>query len=494
MTVARTDYRRRLEAQILRWQGRLDMPEVDRVLPWIYSAVLFVVLALLSLARYRSVDTGVDLGGWVQGAWLIGEGLDAESTITGNHLFAPQASFLFWPLAQITRFLPTAGTLLVVQSAALALAVVPLYRLARRSAKLRVGAATVLVLAYSLYPAVHALNLADFHPEALAVPALIAAFVAIRAEKWWRFALLVSVAVLARADLALAVAGLGILLATEGHRRAGTLTAVASLSWFLLAVLVIEPRLAAEGVEQVQFLGEYGDTPFGVLGGIVTSPVQFLTDVFSRANFEHMVGLFAPLLFLPLVAPRFFLPIVPLQMLYLASSVPDEAPAPELDVAAIAFLMVAAVFGLARTGQIRVELVNVDRRVLVALAVTAVVFFVRDAPSTAYEEPWDWASRDSRDQARREAIDLVPDDAPVQASARALAFLAERGVVYLLDTSGSVIAAERGLEGTDFVLLDETDAEGWSTVWLDNFDRNLQRNGYQQVYRAEGVTLYQQVG
>ncbi|MDH3705282.1 MAG: DUF2079 domain-containing protein [Acidimicrobiia bacterium] len=490
MAVAQ-DYRRRFEASLLRWQGRLDMPEVDRVLPWIYSAILFVVLASLSLARYRSIDTGVDLAGWVQGAWLLGEGVPPESTITGNHIFAPQAAFGFWPIAQIARILPTAPTLLVIQSAALAVAVVPLYRLARRSAKLRVGAATVLVLAYSLYPAVHSLNLADFHPEALAVPAFIAAFVALRAERWWRFALLVSVAVLMRADLALAVAGLGVLLASEGHRRAGIWTTVLALGWFSFAVLIVEPALIPDGVDQVEYLSHYGDTPLGVAGGILTNPLEFLGDVFSRANFEHMVGLFAPLLFLPLVAPRYFLPIVPLQMLYLAASVPEEAPAPELNVPAISFLLVAATFALARTGQIRVELVNVDNRVLVALAVTAVVFFLRDAPSTAYEEPWHWASRSSEDQARRAAIDLVPDDIGVQATSSALTMLAERDLVYELDTSANVIQAERGLRATEFVLFDQSDAESWSTVWVDNFDRNLQRDGYIQVYRAEGVVLYQ---
>ena len=470
------------------------MPEVDRVLPWIYAVFLFVALALLSLARYRSLDTGTDLAAWVQGAWLIGEGGDLETTITGDHLFAPQAAVLFWPLAQIARLVPTATTLLLVQSAALAVAVVPLYRLARRWAKLRVGAASVLVLAYSLYPALQELNLADFHPETLAVPLFIAAFLAIRDERWWRFGLLVGLAVLARADLALAVAGMGVLLFTEGRRRIGLATVLVSLGWFLFAVLVIEPRLAAEGVAHVEFFGDYGDTPLGVLGGIITNPIQFLTDVFTRTNFEYLVGLFAPLLFLPLVAPRYFLPMVPLQMLYLASTAMDESPPAELSVPAVAFLMVAATFALARTGQIRVELVNVDRRVLSALAVTAVVFFARDAPSTPYEEPWDWGSRDAQDQARRAAIEMIPDDAGVQATPRALVGVAERAVVYELDTSESVIQAERGLRRTEYVLFDEGDAEGWSRVWFDNFDRNLQHDGYRQEYRAEGVTLYRRVG
>lgn len=483
-----------MEASLLRWQGRLDMPEVDRVLPWIYSAILFTVLSLLSLARYRSFDTGPDLAAWVQGAWLVAEGQGLDSSVAGDHLLAPQSALLFWPIAQLCRVLPTAATLLVIQAAALALTVVPLYRLARRCAKLRVGAATGLVLAYSLYPAVHRLNLADFHPEALAVPLLVAAAYAARTERWVRFAVLTVLAVLTRADLALAVAGVGILLITEGRRRIGAATTAASLGWFVLAVLVFEPRLAADGVAHIEYFGDYGDTPMGVVGGVLSHPIQFFNDVFSRANFEHLVGLFAPLLFLPLVAPRHFLPMVPLQLIYLAASVPDEAPPPELNVPAIAFLMVAATFALARTGQIRVELVNVDRRILAAVVVTAVVFFVRDAPSTPYEEPWNWGSRDANDQARRAAVGLVPDDASVQSSTRGLTHLAERAEVFELDTSGSVIQAERALASTDYILFDQLDAPEWSSVWFDNFDRNLQRNGYAPQYRAEGVTLYRRAG
>ena len=59
-------FRRRADNLILRWQGRLDSPASDQVLPWTVAAVLFVVLVLLSLAQARSLMGTPDLAAYTQ--------------------------------------------------------------------------------------------------------------------------------------------------------------------------------------------------------------------------------------------------------------------------------------------------------------------------------------------------------------------------------------------------------------------------------------------
>ena len=49
------------------------------------------------------------------------------------------------------------------------------------------------------------------------------------------------------------------------------------------------------------------------------------------------------------------------------------------------------------------EKVSIDRRVLITMAVAAVSFFVLYAPSSIYEQPWDWGGQDAADGARIEA-------------------------------------------------------------------------------------------
>ena len=49
-------------------------------------------------------------------------------------------------------------------------------------------------------------------------------------------------------------------------------------------------------------------------------------DLVLEENFAVIVFLLAPVLFLPLLAPRYLLPVVPLEVVYLVADVPDLAP------------------------------------------------------------------------------------------------------------------------------------------------------------------------
>ena len=46
-----------------------------------------------------------------------------------------------------------------------------------------------LVVVYALYPTLHNLNLTGFHPEVLALPALLGAMYYGLSSRWWPFAL-----------------------------------------------------------------------------------------------------------------------------------------------------------------------------------------------------------------------------------------------------------------------------------------------------------------
>ncbi len=427
--------RRRIDNSLLRWQARLDSEWSDRILPWTLSGVLFVVFVTLSLARARTFEGGEDLGVYTQAAWLIVHSADPIVTLNdGTHVLSQQASFLFYPVAWLTRWTPTIPTLLVVQSAALALGVVPLWHIGRRLANLRVVAVGVLVWAYAFYPAVHRLNLGDFHPEVLAVPALLAAALYGLSGRWWLYAAFCALAVAARADLALAVAGMGILLMREGHRRAAVLTAVAGLTYTVLAVSVIQPGYGAGGYAHVESFAAFGDTPLEVGWGMLSHPWQVIEELTIEDNFSVIVFLLAPLFFLPVLAPRFLVPVLPLELLYLVAEVESEAAFTQQTVAITSFAFLATGFALARIGRQGVERVFVDGRVLGALILVSTVFFVRDAPASPYRAPWAWGGRDAADQARLDAVDLVDDQDAVRASPALLPLLAERAEVYLLDT------------------------------------------------------------
>ena len=487
---ARVGIRRRIDKAVLRWQGRLDADWADRFVPWSATALLFALLVALSLARARSLDGGAELGEFTQAAWLVARGAAPFVTITDTHLLAEQAAFVFYPIAWSTRVLPIIPTLLVVQSAVLALGVIPLWWLARWVAKLRVGAATVLVVAYMLYPALHDLNLADFHPEVVALPALLAAALFGLTDRWRAYAVAVAVILLCRADLGLAVAALGIVLAVEGRRRAGAWSMAVGIGWTLLAVLVVQPHFGDGVFIHADAFTTYGDTPWAIFGSILTSPVQVLGDLTSEQNFDVAVVLLAPVAFLPVLAPRFLLPILPLEALYLLADTPTgEATRPEHTIAITAFIFLATTFALARIGRQSVSRVSVDRRILGALLFASAVFFVRDAASSPYRHPWDWGGRDAVDAARLEAADLVGPFAPVRASSSLLPLLGEREGVYLLDTDGNP-HVRRAAEDAYAIVFDAEAASDWDDEARRRFHGGLERSGFERISTDEGVWVY----
>ncbi len=85
----------------------------------------------------------------------------------------------------------------------------------------------------------------------------------------------------------------------------------------------------------------------------------------------------------------------------------DLSPAAAHIAPALAFVFIALVFALERIGTPSVTRVNVDRRVLLALLAGATLFFVTEAPTSPYRQPWAWGSRDAVDGARIEAADRI---------------------------------------------------------------------------------------
>lgn len=483
-------WRRRVDNLSLRWQARLDSETADKVVPWAAAGLLWLVLAALALAQAHSLRTGEDLAVYVQATWLINEGEPAYSTIRQAHFLADQAGLLVYPVAYVAGLLPTIPTLLILQSGMLALGVVPLWRIARRVADLRVGASSVVIAAYALYPPIHEINLAGFHLAALALPALLGAVLFALTDRWWAFWGCVAVALLCRADYGLVIAGLGVLLVVRGQRRPGVAAIAVGLGWMILALGVVQPYYADGAFVHSDAFVDYGSSPLGVIASMLTSPFQVVADVFDEANFEVLVLLLAPVFFLPFVAPRYLLPVLPLQALYLISNVAEgRSVRPEHNVAITAFVFVATVFALVRIGRRSIERVNVAGRMLAALLLAVTVFFIRDAPSSPYAAPWEWAVRDAADDSRVEAVELISDTAPVRASPSLLPLLAERPDIQPLDTTGNP-HVRRAAQDVDVIVLDDDSAPDWDDDSRRRFQEGLEVLGFTEQFSENGITVF----
>ena len=510
--VAGPGLRRRWDRQVLRLSGLLDGERADRILPWLLAGLAFAIFVALDAAAVRSLEGGSGLAPWLQAAWRRQHDW-AGSPVGGADPARSTWSLVAEPVLWLTRFVPAEAVFTTVQAGALALAVVPLWRLARDDAHLRVGASVVVATAFLLAPTLHRTNLSTFHPEAIALPALLWAYLLARRDRWRGFAALVVVVLACRADLGLSVAALGIVLATQGRRLAGLATAGAGLAWSIVAVIVLDPAVPDRSLTPAGEFVARATTPLAVLPRLLAHPVAELRELLAEPSVLFLVVVLAPLLFLPLVSPRklvMALPALALAMIADRSvqrvaqeGVLDLSPAAAHIAPALAFVFVALVFALERIGELSVTRVNVDRRVLLALLAGATLFFVTEAPTSPYRQPWAWGSRDALDGARLLAADEVRPGDAVAVSPTATALVAERARLVELPPDPVDLTVERVASvaaAVDVVLLDTAEVAGpdgdpvWTAARRRRVLRRFAARGFRPTFEAEDVFVLERRG
>ena len=479
---------RRLDWLLLRWQARLDANWADRMLPWLLAAAVFVVYAGVALARVDRVDAGVALGRHVQAAWHLAEGRPPDLTIGADgNLFTDRLPLLFVPLAALTRVLPATSTLLVVQAAALAVGVVPVWLLARKVVRLRVGAALALAFAYACHPAIADLSLGDFNPQSLALSPLLAAAYFVERKAWGRFALVSVIAVLWSSELGLVIAAYGVVLFVEGERRVGVRAAVGGMAWTLVALLAVQAPLGRTGVVAPGAFADYGDGGFEVLVEMLRNPFRPVVDMLSRAEIATVAWVLAPLAFLPVLSFRKLLPALPVTALVLVADVPLRGgDGGGRMVPLVAFSFVAATFALTRFGRPSIERVIVDRRLLSLVALAAVAALLTTSPMSPYERPW---SVDGEgEEAQRDVLAAVPPLVPVRVPAELVTEVADRRRVELMppgEMDPAVLAA-----GVDALVIDESTYPALDAAERHALRRSIDTQGMVQIERSGTLVVF----
>jgi uncharacterized membrane protein len=324
------------------------MARVDRRAPlalWLGAGAFAAGFGALSMLRQRSFETGrFDLGNMVQAVWFTAHGhplrvtnLRGEQALRlGAHL--DPVLVLFAPLWWIW---PSPDLLLVTQSIALALGALPVYWLGRKHLRSR-RAGLGFALAYLVYPATTWLALNEFHPGALATPALLFAFWYLDEDRLVPFALFALFAAICREDMPLVLAGYGVWYAlARGRRREGTLIAVASLFWVFAAAVLVIPQFRGG---QTPFVGRYSEARAAALH----HPWTLFNLAFDHIGIRYLLTLLLPLAALSLFAPIALAALPPL-VLNLLSAVPAQSSIHfHYTAPVIAPLVAAAVLGGAR--------------------------------------------------------------------------------------------------------------------------------------------------
>ena len=156
-------------------------------------------------------STAFDLGIFDQAIYLISQGTSPISSLMGFHILGDHAAFIFYPLALLYLIHPSVYWLFAVQALGLASGAVLTWYIARHRG-LKADIAIALAGTYLLYPLVFNVNLFDFHPEVIALPALLGAILAAQLGQIGWFCLAILIVLACKEVLSLTVVAMGVWL------------------------------------------------------------------------------------------------------------------------------------------------------------------------------------------------------------------------------------------------------------------------------------------
>ncbi|MEH2047305.1 DUF2079 domain-containing protein [Nostoc sp.] len=258
-----------------------------------------LILFISSSFRHELFNSSGDLAFFDQCIYLISQGKPPVSSVLGFHVLADHAAWILYPLALLYKIYPSVYWLFAVQSIALALGALPTYFLALQ-AGLKENLAVAIVAVYLMYPVVYNSNLCDFHPDTIAVPALLFTVLTARSRKIAWFCLSILVVLGCKAVLSLTVVAMGIwLLLFEKRRLYGAIAIISGTIWFLIANWIIIPYFGTEAALLNRHLYRYsylGNSFSEMLQILLFQPKIIFNNLFSIINLEYLCFLFLPVI------------------------------------------------------------------------------------------------------------------------------------------------------------------------------------------------------
>ena len=315
-------------------------------------------MSALSVARHNGFMThAFDLGIHDQAIYNILHGGTMRTTLYGPYAIdyiGDHFSPILFLVAPIYALYQDARTLLVLQSFFLAAGAIPIYLLTlnkTRSALLGV----TLAASYLLYPALHGVNLKDFHQIALVCVLLLAALYFLEIERDVPFLIALGLALIVKEEVSLTVAAIGAYIFLAKRRyRLGAALALIGLAYFAVVTGWLMPHLGGKPQIDTRFGGIIAPGTQGAAGvawTLFTNPVYTVMSILG--NQQKLIFLFQmllPVLFLPLLAPALaWIPALPaLGVLLLTSAYTQYSITYHYSAHLIPFIFFLAILGAAR--------------------------------------------------------------------------------------------------------------------------------------------------
>ena len=278
-------------------------------LPQITIIAAIILFICSSVRHLLFQSTAFEMGIYDQVTYLISQGLPPVSSFLEVHHLGNHAAWAIYPVAFFYKIYPSVYWLLLIQAICLAIGTLPTWSLARYSG-LNKQQAFAIVMVYLLYPVVFNLNLFDFHPEVMALPAILGAILAAKLDKTLWFCVAIIWILGCKDALSLSVAAMGFwLYFYEKKRVCGAIALFAGASWFIIATQILIPYfkdgLPPGGVGRYGYLG-YSIPE--ILLNLFLRPELVFGRLISLKTLEYLLLLNLPIIWW--LAPKYLTPLI----------------------------------------------------------------------------------------------------------------------------------------------------------------------------------------
>ncbi|MFN6563176.1 MAG: DUF2079 domain-containing protein [Nostoc sp. ChiSLP01] len=447
---------------------------------WMISVSTLILLSCSLLRHELFQSTAFDLAIFDQAVYLISQGQPPISSLIGFHILGDHAAWIFYPLALLYKIYPSVYWLFAVQAVALALGALPSWYLARQ-AKLKESQAVAIAFVYLLYPVVFNANLFDFHPEAIAVPLLLAAVLAARLGQLGWFCLSIFLVLGCKQVLSLTVAAMGFwLLFFEKRRLYGAIALFSGVVWFLIATQVIIPFFNSAEATAMARYSYLGNSVLDISRNILFQPGLIFVKVFSLDNLAYLVLLLAPVIWgLSLQGIKPLIGAIPCVALnILADYQPQKDLIYHYSLPALPFLLLAVISSLAAgKGWLQNKRAIILWSLVAFLSLAKFTYF--GGRYLAYIDTW---------QATKQAIAQVKTQGSVYTAVKIAPHLSHRKLITLTNADSPPV----NLNIFDYILLNVRHP-GWLSsqefaVSLVNKLKNNQQ--FKLKYQRDDVYLF----
>ena len=413
--------------------------------------------------------------------------------------FAVHVSPIYYLLLPFYCLVPTPATLQVLQAAVMTSAVLPLWKLGEHHGLS--GIQRMLLCAVLLFcPAFGGGASYDIHENCFLTPLLLWLFYGLDRRNGVVTALAALLTLTAKEDAAVYVAVIALWLIVkalltfrEADKRelvTGILLLAASLAWFYLVTSYLAER--GDGVmtnRYKNFMYDGSSSLLTVVKSVILNPMKALYECVDAEKLRFIGLTLGPLLALPLLTRRYerYLLLIPYILVNLMSDYPYQHDIFfQYSFGSTAMLIYLTLVNLADWRRTRTL-------PLIAAALACTVCFGLLLVPKGLSYPKRAIQYHSYYETVREALDCIPEDAPVAATTFYTAYLSQREILYDVRycTQDHLLQAE-------YVVLNPTASSDYTSYGKSNgYDTLialLEQNGYREYHSCgNALVIYRKV-